>query len=77
MKYLILSVCIILVSCGGDTDYHIDAIGIDGKEHHMIIHSRNSMLRPQLKDGGCIGEYDSDEVYMCGVQSFTYYTTKP
>lgn len=86
MKYLVLCLCLLLgfgllISllsiCGGATDYHIDANGIDGKQYHIIIHSQNNMLRPQLKDGGCIGEYDSDETYMCGVRDFTYYTTKP
>jgi hypothetical protein len=77
MKYLLLILYIFLISCGGDTDYHFDAHGLDGKDYHFIIHSRNSMLRPILKEGGCIGEYDSEDVYMCGIRDFTYYTTKP
>lgn len=77
MKYAYIIICLFLASCGGDTDYHFDANGIDGKQYHFIIHSKNSMLRPQLKAGGCIGEYDSDQAYMCGVRDFTYYTTKP
>lgn len=77
MKYLLILLCISLLSCGGDTDYHFNALDNNGKEHNFVIHSRNAMLRPELKAGGCIGYYDSEEVIMCNVQSFTFYTTKP
>jgi len=74
--FVLLFAVSLLVSCNQETDYHFDISYIDGTKEHLIVPSANDYITPVLEDG-CIIWYGGKSAIVCGVKSFTYYTTDP